>query len=363
MKESISGANATNAGSIRCDSIYHDCSDDIGITTNKIRVSFCSQPDAGISENESLPTLIIYDSLDGKVHPGEEDNKDLLYFEYAQIRLDGSVRECNVRKSEVRISSEEPDMERAREGEPEHGQRYKIEAVRNRDHVLVHVSSDKRMFDVILALPDTSRYAFISITGEHCEIHNIMVDTEETEEFANDIPRIAEEIRYTRGCKEGDLPNLEVDGPRKVTTNGVPITKEMSITFHTMSYPTARLVWHCPYFCIFSSANGRVDGEDYREYLLLKLDGENWESTERVENEVRVEHTGDFEGWKNWMEKNRQGIDCILKIRREGNMVFMRTQNLGISLNSITTVQDGKTDLYIALTGDQCAISDIHVLN
>ena len=67
--------------------------------------------------------------------------------------------------------------------------------------------------------------------------------------------------------------------------------------------------------------------------------------------------------WKNWMEKNRQGIDCILKIRREGNMVFMRTQNLGISLNSITTVQDGKTDLYIALTGDQCAISDIHVLN
>lgn len=363
MKESISGAKAANSGSIRCVSIYHDCTDDIGITANKTQISFCSQPDAGIPEKESLPTLILYDSLDGKVHPGEEKNKDLLYFEYAQIRLDGVVTERNVRKSEVRVSPKGTDLGRTREGEPERGQRYRIESMRNRDHVLVRVSSEKKTFDVVLALPDTSRYAFISITGEHCEIHNIMVDSVDEKAPSDVIPRIAEEISYTRDCKEGDLPNLEIDGPRRATTAGIPISKELTISFHAMSYPTARLVWHCPYFCIFSSKNGRVDGEDYHEYLLLKMDGENWESAEQVENEVHVEQTGDFEGWKNWMEKNKQGIDCNVKLRREGNMVFLRTQNLGISLNSISTIRDGAKDLYVALTGDQCALSDIRVSN
>ena len=50
MKESISGANAETVSSIRCESIYHDCSDDIGITTSKVRIHFCSQPDVGLPE-------------------------------------------------------------------------------------------------------------------------------------------------------------------------------------------------------------------------------------------------------------------------------------------------------------------------
>ena len=175
------------------------------------------------------------------------------------------------------------------------------------------------------------------------------------------IPRIAEEVSYTKGCLTGDIPNIEVDGPRWTTTAGMPITKEMTISFHTMSYPTARLIWHCPYICIYYSKDGQVGGEDYREYLLLKLDGENWESEEKVVNEVRVDHTKDFDGWENWMDINMKGIDCCLKIRREGKMIFMRTENMGISLNSITTIKDGTKKIYISLTGDQVALSNIRI--
>lgn len=93
------------------------------------------------------------------------------------------------------------------------------------------------------------------------------------------------------------------------------ISGDMELSFHAMSFPTARLVWHCPYLCVFSSSNGQVDGEDYHEYLLLKMDGENEESEEKAENAVKVEQTDEFKGWKEWMEKNKEGIDCLFMIK------------------------------------------------
>ena len=361
MRESISGVNVSKVDRIHCERIYHDCSDDIGITRKGTTISFYSRPDDGYNENESIPSLIVYDALDGKVHPGEENNKDLLYFEYAQIKLDGTVKNINARDIEVRNAKTGSGDELAGRSGDGSGQMHVIKACRNRDHVLIQIRSERKSFDVVLALPDTSRYAFISITGEHCEVHGITVDMDGNIVNESEIPRIAEEINYLKGCPTGDIPSIQVDGPRHATTEGVLITKEMTISFHTMSYPTSRLVWHCPYICIYSSENGQVGGDKYREYLLLKLDGENWESVEKVENEIQVVHTEDFIDWENWMEKNRQGIDCKLKIRREGRMIFMRTENLGVSLNSISKIKDGTKKIYIALTGDQCAISNIRI--
>ncbi len=39
----------------------------------------------------------------------------------------------------------------------------------------------------------------------------------------------------------------------------------------------------------------------------------------------------------------------------------MQTENLGIALKSSTTIVDDIENVYIALTGDRVAISDIHV--
>ena len=361
MKESVSGTSLTLGTGLKCESIYNGCTDGIGITRRKTRVSLSSKPEKGYPEEKCLPTLIVFDELNGKVNPGEEDNKDYLYFEYAQIRLDGYVTEKNVRKSEVRMSDRKTDVRMKTVNDKDNSQRYIVEAVRNRDHLLVSVISEKKSFDVILALPDPSRYVFISITGENCEVKNIKVDIEKEETDWDAIPRIAEEISYIKNCPVGDIPSIQVDGPRLASTVGIPIKKGMELTFHSMSYPTARLVWHCPYFSIFSSLNGKVDGDDFREFLLLKLDGENWESKENVKNEVRVDQTEEFEGWNSWMEKNKQGIDCRVSIVRENNKITMQTKNLGIDLHSVTTLVDGTKDVYLALTGDQCAITDIRI--
>ena len=240
--------------------------------------------------------------------------------------------------------------------------RYQIEAVRNRDHVFVRISADMQVFEVILALTDTSRYAYISISGEHCKIQNIGIDIDAADTPPETIPRIAEEISYTRNCPQGDIPNIEIDGPRLSSTKGIPIHDSMTLSFHTKSYPTARLIWHCPYFCIFSSSDGSVDGDDYHEYLLLKLNGENWDSTENVENRISVDHTEDFQDWKQWLEQNKQGIDCTVTLKREDNKIIMQTENLGIAINSATTLLDDVNDVYFALTGDQCAITNIRII-
>ncbi len=357
MQESISGSNVTAASEMHFESIYNNCTEGIVITSKKTTIHMSSLSDKGFSENECIPTLIVFDSLDGKVHPGEENNRELLYFEYAKIRFDGNVTELGVRKTEVKFRNKKNP---AKHSDNENRQ-YQIEAVRNRDHVFVRISTEVQVFEVVLALTDTARYAYISISGEHCRIQNIRIDTDTSDTAPETIPRIAEEISYTRNCPSGDIPNIEIDGPRFSTTEGIPIHDSMTLSFHTKSYPTARLIWHCPFICLFSSSDRRVDGDDYHEYLLLKLNGENWDSTENVDNQISVDHTKDFKDWKTWLEQNKQGLDCTVTLRREDNRIIMQTENLGIVINSVTTILDDVNDVYIALTGDQCAITNIRI--
>ena len=362
MQETASGANLGPTTAVRCESIYRDCTEGVAITRKLSSIRLCSQPDDGFPQDVSLPTLIVFDSLDGRVHPGEENNRDLLYFEYARIRLDGMVTEQNTRKAEVRWLDRESELERADFGEPERGQRYKITAARFRDHALIRVSDETRVFEVILALPDASRFSYIALGGEHCCIHNILVESDGMEIGPDDIPRIAEEISHIKDCPEGDLPNIQVDGWRTEATAGIPIRGGMTLSFHTMSLPTARLVWHCPFISVFSSGDGTVNGTDFREYMLLRLDGENWESDDHVENRVQVEQRESFKDWNVWKDENRKGMDCVVTIERDRNVITMQTENLGIAIHSVTTILDDVKDVYLALTGDQCAITNIRVL-
>ena len=177
----------------------------------------------------------------------------------------------------------------------------------------------------------------------------------------DDIERIAEEVSFIRGCPEGDVPNVQIDGWCLDATEGILLKDEVKLSFHTMSLPTARMVWHCPFISLFSAHGGKVKGEDFHEYLLLRLDGENWESDSHVENRIEVTQKPEFAGWNDWKIKNKEGFDCVVTISRKGNKITMHTENLGILINSETEIRDSVKDVYIALTGDQCAITNIRV--
>ena len=94
---------------------------------------------------------------------------------------------------------------------------------------------------------------------------------------------------------------------------------------------------------------------------VLVKDGENWESDDHVENKFEVSQLASFEGWNVWKDEHRKGLDCVVKINRDGNVITMQTENLGIAIRSVTTVLDDVQDVYVALTGDQCALTNIRV--
>ena len=346
---------------LHCESVYHECSVGFQITDAVTKIRLYSRADEGFDEAESLPALILFDALDGRVHEDPSQNKELLYMEYGQIRFDGRTLCKAARRIETKVLDGEGNTGAAGKKSTAHYSAYEIEAVRHRDHAMIRISDGKQTVQSIVAFPDSTRFAYLSLTGEHCTISSIHVDEDAGVVPEDYIPRIAEEISYIKGCPQGDIPNLQVDGWRTQATQGVPINDRMEIAFHTQSLPTARLIWHCPFVTIFTSKDGRVGGEGYREFLLLRLDGENWESDSHVENKVEINRTGAFGGWNNWKEKNREGLDCRVSIQRNGNTVAMTTENMGISLSSVTTVKDEVDELYVALTGDQVALTNIRL--
>ena len=201
----------------------------------------------------------------------------------------------------------------------------------------------------------------ISSCSSSVRINNIFVKKDNAVS-REEIPRIAEEISYIRGCPEGDIPNIEVDAWRTVATEGIPIRGRMRISFHAMSLPTARMVWHCPFISVFSSSNGQVHGPDFREYILLRLDGESWESDDHVENKVNVEQNPAFTGWNDWKDRFREGVDCTVTVSRADNRIIMQTENLGVAIRSETVILDQGADVRLALTGDQCAMTNIRII-
>ena len=54
----------------------------------------------------------------------------------------------------------------------ERGLRYDIQAVRQKDHVQIRIENMYQTLEITLALPDNTRFAYLAVTGSHCEITN-----------------------------------------------------------------------------------------------------------------------------------------------------------------------------------------------
>jgi hypothetical protein len=242
----------------------------------------------------------------------------------------------------------------------EHGDTYEIFVSRFEDHMKVRMESDENTVEAVLALTDKTKSAYIGITGENCHITEICVEDTGEVTGAGQIPRIAEETSYIDRM-ESDIPNVQVDRWRSDHSEGIPVRDRLRIDFHSMSLPSASMVWHCPYIVLFHSDDKKVKGSDYREYAMVKTNGESDIENEYSKNRFILKKSDRFPGWPEWQEANRQGMEFKVEVRRKGDRVSIITENMGIYLENITTVPDANEDLYIALTGDQVALTDIRV--
>lgn len=299
------------------------------------------------------PSMILFDSLDGLAHSDEEEIRDKLYFEYGEIWFDGRTETKGARKMEEKIE-EKGDPDIRSEGE------YKIEAVRIKDHAFIRISGRERTFEVIVALPDSSRYLYLGFTGEHCSISNLSFNKAKTESLVGEIPRIVEEISYIN-VPAGDIPNVQVDGSHTDASESFEIKDQLKISFHTKSLPTARLVWHCPSVGIFTSDDGRMYGNNYRELAYVRLDGESRECDPNCSVDLNVSKGEGFVDWDNWKELNMKGYDVLITFLVKGSRITVQTENGGISIRNTVIINAAGKKIYAVLTGDQVALTDIKI--
>ena len=299
------------------------------------------------------PSIVVFDSLDGRTHESEKEIKDLNYFEYCEIWYDGSCAIAGARKTETKII-------KAAAAEVEKDNEYKIEAVKRRDHALVRIIGKKQTAEVIIALPDGTRYVYVGLTGENCRLSDVSTDKAETEIPKNYIPRIAEAINYADG-PAGDLPNVQIDGYRTDATEGVEIRDGLQISFHAKNLPTARLVWHCPFVDVFCSDDGKVNGKNYQDLAFMRFDGEFWETDPHCSVVLNVNKDESFEGWDAWKRFNQDGYEATVKFKVEGDKITIITENAGIALRNVAVITGVGRPIYAAITGDQVVITQIRI--
>ena len=359
MRESEEGTDIEGFEKMTCTTYRSTISNGILLTNNITHIHLIGYMNDERS-SEYMPSIVLYDSLDAQIHDDERKQKDLLYHEYVSIGVDGHITKGGIRN--IKIQTTETGGASAESKAMMHGEKivYTIEAMRHKDHALLRISNKYRFHEIIIALPDSTRFCYLSLTGEYCTIED--VDIIKTGEIIGDsyIPRIAEEISYIN-VPEGDIPNVQVDAWRSASSKGIEITDGMSITFHSLSLPTARLVWHCPFAVIYSSDDGQIGGNNYRELTVVRLDGEGWEEDDHAENHVIVNKLEDFSDWNKWKEKNKEGQDGELHFHIKKDQIIIETEFCGLSIRSVTTISNDIPKLFTALTGDQCALTNIRI--
>lgn len=326
--------------------------DGIPISNHITRISFTYE---SLEKNDDcVPSIIVFDSLDGKNYADEVNQKKMDYTDFCEISFQGNIvpgqiRDCNMK-----------EYENDRNGSMDKNEAF-IETVRQRDHVQIKIIFAEKIREYTLALRDRSQFAFISIAGKKCVISDFMIHKFETPVEDGYIKRIAEEISYIRGKKEGDLKNLEIAGWRENHSDGIQLKDKLKFSFHTMSLPAANRLWHCPILVIYTSDNGKINGPDYREFALVRFDGESWEEDEASTNQIKVSFDSTFTSWDDWKRQNHEGLDCTITIEKKENQILLTAKDGGIKMDNTTTLSEDIPKLYCSLTGDQVAITAIRV--
>ncbi len=338
--------------SLSCGKYREERSSGIRVNLNKIRVTFRCEDREG-PDAYSAPSLILFDSYDKRVHDNARAIEEYHYIEYGEIWFDDHFIVTDARTIK-KTGENKPDPETIADNG------FAISACKYEDHVKLVLESSVGAFEYTVVLPDSSKAFYISLTGENCEISDINEEVLDEQTGEDEIERI-EEVRSYIGRIESDIPNVQIDRPLSASSAGVEMEEKKQVMFHSMSLPGSNLVWHCPYIAIYSSKDGKFFGEDYREYAFIKLNGECNKEDEKIVNRFVMKKSPEFPGWDKWKEANRRGLEYTVYFNRRSKYITMSCETLGIFIENTTTLPEDAGKVYMCITGDQVAITDIRI--
>ena len=339
---------------ISCRQYRSSISTGIPIEGNVIKVKFNCELSKDAPNGFSAPSIILFDSYDRRVHVDKKAITAYNYQEFAEVWFDDHSISTRARRiREIKLDAADK-YDKLNPGE------YEIIASKYDDHIRLIMRSYDYEKEDIISLTDGSTSTYIGITGENCDISDITIDKTDEVVHSEDIPRISDEISYIDHM-ESDIKNIQISQTRSSTTDGVELRNKLRLNFHAMSLPVANFIWHCPYIVIYTSDNGQVNGDNYREYALIKINGESDLKKEYADNNIIMKKKDTFPGWDEWKAQNKEGIECEVSFEKKNLTVITTTENLGIYIENTTVINDTPGKIYVAITGDRCAITDIRV--
>ncbi len=352
LGQNASGADDILEDELKCEKYKENRSAAILIGREVTRISFLAEDIRSDKADFSAPSIILFDSFDKHVHSKKKSIGEYQYLEYGEIWFDEHMICTAARKMVI------TDITKNDKADP--SGKYEIVAGRFGDHMKLRMTGPEYVKEITVALPDSTKAAYIALTGEHCRLYDITSEHTGDVVKEGDIPRISDVINYLDHM-ESDIKNIQIDRPRSAATPGVEIKDHVRIAFHTMSLPGASLVWHCPYVVLFYSDDGLLGGKNYKQFNELKINGENNGENENCKTTFSMKKTDDFPGWDVWKDKNKEGLDCVLEFEKKGNQVSLVTETLGIRMES-TSVLNEPSKVYVSITGDQVVLTDIRVI-
>jgi hypothetical protein len=370
-RDLLGGADSAIEKELTCEKYRDNVSVGIPVTNDISKLRFkCKAFDR--DKGYSLPSIILFESFDRHVHKNSKSIEAYKYYEYGELWFDGHIISTGARNIEVKVTEntfvysrkhrtdDEKAVDDASADKETMERFYEIVMGRYEDHIKLQLRSAETTVDAIIALPSKSKLSFLGLTGENCSIYDIELEQTGRNVQEGDIPRIAEEVSYIDRLSS-DVANVQIDRDRTASTEAIEIKEWTQIRFHSMSLPSASLVWDCPYIVIFSSDDKKVKGKGYHEYALIKLNGEYENTQEYAENKFTMKKTEAFTTWEDWKRLNKDGVEFEVVFLRKGDRVIFNSENLGIFIENTTKIRDGSKKVYAAITGNQVAITDIRV--
>ena len=160
-----------------------------------------------------------------------------------------------------------------------------------------------------------------------------------------------------------DMNEVSCQGFREHCSEGFLLTDyPILLTYHNVTMEDADQNWDTPSILLYTSDDGSAQGDmeanHYKEFCLTRSDAYGIKGLAK-EYQYDSYRMGEWASWEDWLEKNKKGVDCHVMAVRCKQYVMLRMEIEGVIITARTTLpKDAGEDIYIAVTGEKCTISD-----
>lgn len=166
---------------------------------------------------------------------------------------------------------------------------------------------------------------------------------------------------FSVSAAETTLPNLTTQGFWSAHSDGVAVTEdgvEITLDFQSTGENGVFSNWHAPSVVVYYGTEAKVNGADYAEIAVIRSDAYGWTPTAPFWGPNG--YGEDAAAWAAWLEGCKNGAVAAVSAQlADGNAVVTLTAN-GMSNTYTFPLEEGK-DVYISLSGEFCAMSNIKV--